>query len=84
MIAIPKHWYAWQFVYSNSVIETNEEFHFLSIGKNLSPVLLRIEVELLSNYLNQKIKINNLFIISKAEALSSNWLLTLTSRKQHS
>ena len=84
MITIPKHWYAWQFVYSNDVIETNEEFHFLGIGKNLSPVLLRIEVDLLNNYLNQKIKINNLFIISKAEALSSNWLLTLTSRKQHS
>ena len=62
IIAIPKHYYAWQLVYSDDVIDTNENFHFLSIGKKLHPALLRIEVGLLSKYLNQKIKMNNLFI----------------------
>ena len=52
MIAIPKHWYAWQSVYSHDVIDTNENFHFRDIGKKLPQVLLQIEVALLNNYLN--------------------------------
>ena len=59
MIAIPKHCYAWQLVYSHGVIDTNENFHFLGIGKKLPPVLLQVEVTLLNKYHhNQKIKIN--------------------------
>ena len=62
MTAIPKHWYAWQIVYSHDVIDTNDNFNFLGIGKKLPPVLLQIEVVLLSKYLNQNIKIKTLFI----------------------
>ena len=49
-------------VYSHYVIDTNDNFHFLGIGEKLPPVLLQIEVALLNKYLNQNIKINNLFI----------------------
>ena len=38
MIAIPKHWYAWQLVYRHDVIETNDNFDFLGIGDKLPPV----------------------------------------------
>ena len=62
MIAIPKHRYAWQLVYSHDVIDTNENYHFLGISNKIHPVLWPIEVNLLDKYLNQKIKINNLFI----------------------
>ena len=61
MTASPKHWYAWQLIYSHDVIDTNDNFNFLGIGKKLPPVLLQIEVALLNKYLNQNIKIKNLF-----------------------
>ena len=62
MIAISKHWYAWQLVYNHDVIESNEKFTFLGIGEKLPPVLLPIEVALLNKYLSQNTKINNLLI----------------------
>ena len=62
MIAIPKHLYVSQLVYNHDIIDTNDNFNFLGIGEKLPPVLLWIEVALLKKYLNQNIKINNLFI----------------------
>ena len=62
IIIIPKHWYAWQLVYSYDVIDTNDNFHFLGIGEKLPSVLLRIRVALLKKCLNQNIKVNNSFI----------------------
>ena len=84
MIAIQKHWYAWQLVYSHDVIGTNDNFHFLGTGEKRPPVFLRIEVALLNKYLNQNININNLFTSIKIWTLSSNWLATLPSRRQYS
>ena len=49
-------------VNSHDVIDTNDDSHFLSTGEKLPPVLLQIDVALLDRYLNQNIKINNLFI----------------------
>ena len=51
-MAIPIHWYAWQMVYSHDVIDTSDNFHFFSIGEKGPPILLQIEVDLLSKYLN--------------------------------
>ena len=62
MIAIPKYWYPWQLVYSHDVINNNDRFSFLGIDEKLLPVLLRIEVALLNKYLNQNIRIKNMFI----------------------
>ena len=42
MIANPKHWYAWQLVYSHDVIGTNNNFYFLGVDEKLPPVLLRM------------------------------------------
>ena len=66
MIAIPKHCYAWQLVYSHDVIENNDNFNFLDVGEKLPPVLLRIMVALLNKYLSQNIKFNNFFINIKS------------------
>ena len=54
-------------LYSHDLIDTNDNFHFLGIDEKLPPVLLQIlekveKVALLSKYLNQNIKIDNLFI----------------------
>ena len=66
MIAIPKHCYAWQLVYSHDIIETNDNFNFLGVGEKLPLVLLRIMVALLNKYLSQNIKFNNFFINIKS------------------
>ena len=62
MIAIPSGCRTWSLVYSHDVVDTNANFNFLGIGEKLPPVLLRIQVALLNKYLNQYIKINDLFI----------------------
>ena len=64
MIAISKHWYAWQLVYSHNVIDTNDNFHFLGIGEKLPPVFLRIEVAFLNKYASISIKTSRLIICS--------------------
>ena len=63
--AIPKHCYAWQLICCHDVIDTNQNFYFLGIGKKPPPVFLWIEVALLNKYLNRKMEINNLFINSE-------------------
>ena len=40
MIKMRIHWYAWQLVYRQYVIDTNESFHFLDTGKKVFSVLL--------------------------------------------
>ena len=40
MIKMRIHWYAWQLVYRQYVIDTNESFHFLDTGKKVLSVLL--------------------------------------------
>ena len=62
MLAIPIHRYAWQLVYIHGVTDTNESFHFVRIGREVSTVLLRREIALFKKCFNQNIKINNLFI----------------------
>ena len=87
MIAISKHWYTWQLVYSHDVNDTNDNFHFLGIGAKLPPVLLQIGVAFLNKHTRISIKTSRLIIrsyISKAEALLSNWLAILPSRMQFS
>ena len=77
----------WQFVYIHDVIDTNDNFHFLGISEKLPPVLLQIEVAFLNKYISISIKTSRLIICSKilkAEALLSNWLATLPSRRQFS
>ena len=56
MIAILKHWYAWQLVHSHDVIDTNDNFHFLGIGEKVPPVLLQIEIAFLNNYTTLSMK----------------------------
>ena len=65
MNAFPKHCYAWQLICCHDVIDTNQNFYFLGIGKKPPPVFLWIEVALLNKYLNRKMEINNLFINSE-------------------
>ena len=40
MNAIPKHCYAWQLIYSHVVIDNNQNFYFLVIGKKPPPAFL--------------------------------------------
>ena len=64
MISIPKHWYAWQFVYSHYLIDTNDNFRFLGIGEKLPPVFLQIEVSFLNKYTSISSKSSRLVICS--------------------
>ena len=64
IIAIPKHWYAWQLVNKHDVIDTNDNFYFLGIGEKLPPVLLRIEVAFLNKYTSISIETSRLIICS--------------------